>query len=648
MKPAVVLAIAALCVGAVGVGGYFLLPGTDEEAAMSLRDKALPRARGLYDRLLSEGRRSIETLVPRAELAVRDGDPQTAIALLVEARQLAPGDTRLRDRLATLYRQTGDFEAYLDLAAAPTRKTGDTDALRALAGLERLVGDNEAVVQTLAAITARKDAEWYEVEDLAARLAANAQSSEEFAQAAAVMRARMDLWAEDSDRLDGLLRYATYLSLAGRSDLLAEDLPNLLTYLTPAERSEVLSFLARSISRDLALSLGWQPPTDKPATTTDGASPGEGPAEETRPPQPSAEDRLYGLIEAKRWREALPLLRARVQGGTGEWDWAYEQALRATDNRDELVRHLRGKAVRKDLPKDDRRALAFALLDLGDKSGAAAIFQALAATAGPDHPDLAQLLFLWGPRPGDEALAWLAARAETVLEGPQERFLAWIDLLLGRGGEERARALLTRRFEMRQETATGLRLVDILRQDGDARALETILLVLSKRDLSDAQTLRLAQTAQAAGLESVALGLYERAGTRPAHLEAAKILLYRGAYTEAAERFARLNAKNDPSAESLFLEGEAQAGLGNRRRARTLYRQAESRLPADITGADFTDRRIAAMVLARLGRMDEAAALFDRLLAERPTDLHLRADYADALLAAGREDAAARVLGSAP
>ncbi|MFC7688857.1 hypothetical protein ACFQY5_03685 [Paeniroseomonas aquatica] len=127
---------------------------------------------------------------------------------------------------------------------------------------------------------------------------------------------------------------------------------------------------------------------------------------------PAARDAAVTLLlELRAEAEALPVLRALAVEAPQRWLWAHERAAVAAGRRGEALALWASLAARPGVPAELRRQLAFRLLEAGDKRGAEGGLRLLAAAAPPESPDVRQLLYLWGPRPGGEALDWIEARA---------------------------------------------------------------------------------------------------------------------------------------------------------------------------------------------------------------------------------------------
>src|SRR4051794_22860374 len=92
------------------------------------------------------------------------------------------------------------------------------------------------------------------------------------------------------------------------------------------------------------------------------------------------------------------------------------------------------------LPVTERRGYAYRLLETGARKPAEAAYREIAATEPPDGPDMRQLLFLWGPRPGAESLDWIEGRYRAAKTAHDRR--VWIGYLADLGGAVRAVAVI--------------------------------------------------------------------------------------------------------------------------------------------------------------------------------------------------------------
>src|SRR6185436_14800649 len=83
---------------------------------------------------------------------------------------------------------------------------------------------------------------------------------------------------------------------------------------------------------------------------------------------------------------------------------------------------------------EEKRGIAFRSLEAGEKSVAEKILQELARNEPPEGPDVAQLLFVWGPRPKSDQLNWIEARARAASEPERQ---GWMEHLVNLGAARR-------------------------------------------------------------------------------------------------------------------------------------------------------------------------------------------------------------------
>lgn len=92
----------------------------------------------------------------------------------------------------------------------------------------------------------------------------------------------------------------------------------------------------------------------------------------------------------------------------------------------EILAYWQSQLENKRLSDDERRKIAFQLLDTGHKQQAQRQFQLLAENKTPNNSDLKQLIFLWGPLPEKQNVNWIIKQAEQ--SAPKHR-LAWLNII---------------------------------------------------------------------------------------------------------------------------------------------------------------------------------------------------------------------------
>lgn len=353
----------------------------------------------------------------------------------------------------------------------------------------------------------------------------------------------------------------------------------------------------------------------------------------------------YALLDAAGPAGALPTLKTLADAApTGPWEGLYRETLTKLGRKDELRRHLLARAADDRMPVPERRGLAFALLEMGEKAAAEGTFRRLAAGQRVDGPDVRQLLFLWGPRPGSAALDWLEARARAAA-APAEQ-AAWLDKLAEMGGATRVAAVLGPKAA---EGALRGPYIEALAAAGNRAELANALRAALPGERDPEKLRRYARLAERERQNSVSAAAWRAlVALRPDDGEALRqvgMLAYGDAKFADAERaLGRFLATSEGDYEANYFMGEALVSQKRPKEAEPFQRRALAQVQA-LTGRSDAVRQTEANLLHRLGRIDESAALFDKLLAARPTDRQLRADYAAMLIENRRLKEARHVLG---
>ena len=335
---------------------------------------------------------------------------------------------------------------------------------------------------------------------------------------------------------------------------------------------------------------------------------------------------------------ALADLRRFADLVGGEWAVAYEESLGTLGRRADLLAFWRTRAARADVSVADKRGIAFRSLEAGQKGLAEDIFRALAQDAPPDSPDVAQLLFMWGPRPRPAALDWLESRARAAAE-PQKAL--WMQHLLNAGAAKRAVA-----------AGRGQPVTDAYLQAVVAARDGVELSVAIDKRLQTAATAsefrRLGRLALELSRTSTARSAFTKLLTvapedAEAHRRLGALDYAESNYTAAREHLDRALRVADADAESQFLLAEILENAGQGAKARPHYVRvlAEIDRAAPIPATLSITR---ALTLQRLGRIDASIAAFEILIREQPDNKNLRADYAAVLLQSGRNDDGRRIL----
>lgn len=370
----------------------------------------------------------------------------------------------------------------------------------------------------------------------------------------------------------------------------------------------------------------------------------------------SGEDWLSVYADAAARANALPDLAALLQGRAAAAplaeaeDSLYRDTLTRLGRKADLRRYLLARATDDRLPAERRREPVSALLALGDKAGAGQALQRLAAGQGPQGEDFRQLAYLWGPRPPASGLDWIEARAKAA--GSPAEQAAWYDRLAEYGGGQRVIAGLggqgTTQGTAPAEPALKPPYIEALAAAGKGKELAAAVRAALADEAAPDRLRRYArlaeQTGQRAAASQVWAALLARKPDDADALRQLGMLAYDENRLADAERLLRRYVAAGPDDyEAHYFLGEALTALKRPTVAIPFYRTALAQLRARATRGDAAIQT-EANLLNRLGKVDDAVALFEGLRKRRPADRQLKADYASMLIENGRLPEARRVL----
>lgn len=347
-------------------------------------------------------------------------------------------------------------------------------------------------------------------------------------------------------------------------------------------------------------------------------------------PEWRARDPWLALRVARASGDTAAALRAVALLPVAQRDVAREELLAKAGDREALRAMWRAQAAR----GGDRAAIAERLLATGWREDALAVLRDAAASGGVDTPAAQRLLYLMGPRPGGDDLAWLKQRAGGHDAGwltayaERDRPAAALAFLAGHPLADTIPVLVTR--------------MRLARAGGDEAAGRTALAALLDGRRLEPATLRDIAAVVPRGLPpQLAETLATRRIAAGVASPAERMDLAWGAWnrgdTAAAERWLREQLRADAEdAAALRLMAQVQAKRGGAKAARPWWERALAATPAPT--------RERAELLDRLGRHEEALRIAAALRADAPRDRALAAMQARLLIAAGRPGAAQAVL----
>jgi tetratricopeptide (TPR) repeat protein len=316
---------------------------------------------------------------------------------------------------------------------------------------------------------------------------------------------------------------------------------------------------------------------------------------------------------ANRPGEALEHLRTLVHGGVEVAD-LHGFAPKPDGNDTEPLDLLRRRATDATLLVEERREAALRLLNADDRTSAEATFRELAAVDGPKGIDTRELLYLWGPQPGTEALDWLEHRARSAAT-PEER-AAWLSHLVAKGGAARAVALIDQPGGEPKGALRDALVVALQRLGRNERLAATVDAALAE-ERDPARLASYAKAAEAAQRLDTADRAWRAvlavAPDDPTALRQTGILAaIRGDQVRAVDVLGPLLAVSEGDFDANYRYGNALYALDRGKEARPfLYRALEQlrKLPNQTSYG----RRIEAEILDRLGHTGETTPLHSSL-----------------------------------
>lgn len=346
------------------------------------------------------------------------------------------------------------------------------------------------------------------------------------------------------------------------------------------------------------------------------------------------QDFLHEWISLGITKEALPYLKTFAARDDREWFFAYDEALSKFGEQETRIEFLSSYARRPNLDAAFKSQLASEILESGAKDIAITLFKEEASSAPPNSSAVEQLLYLWGPRPPADGVAWLSSRA---LNASRQERTAWLDRLTQIGAEDKVIEIASAAYASGDRSVT-TRLATALAHRKAKTELRILLNTESSQSADTASTVSLAMAAEEAGLSNEASLLFERAATKDAKYlsDAGRNAAYAGQQSRAITLLRKAILLPAPDVEAFFLLAEGLRATGEENEATSLYLRC---LSEGKKAKAAQGKRFELLSLMRLGRFEEAQAI-----ASVSNDPTIRTEYASALVDAGKLHQAAEVI----
>ncbi|MGB0683619.1 MAG: tetratricopeptide repeat protein [Magnetovibrionaceae bacterium] len=357
---------------------------------------------------------------------------------------------------------------------------------------------------------------------------------------------------------------------------------------------------------------------------------------------------LFALRDQIGLEPALPYLKERAIARGGSWSYAYQEALADLGLRQELRDWQIRRALDPKTDRQERRGAAFALLQQGEKALAEKVYLDLARNAGPESPDVQQLLFLWGPRPEGERLAWLQKRVRSAKHLKDRT--GWLRAMLGNGGPI-AVIREIERLKSPRPPAINRILLEAHLARGDREAFQKLLTATAKAEASSADQLAFSRAAYSESMFELAYTLLKRLD-REDELEPEDLrrlglaAAFSGRDAEAKRHLGRFLEQADGDADIFEIMAGLTERSGKTSESRRYARKAAKEIERQSPLNEAALKRLAGLwTLA--SDAERAKPLYSRILANDPFDLSTRIAFANLLIEKDQLSLAERVLSPA-
>ncbi|WP_380780192.1 hypothetical protein [Sphingomonas sp. R86520] len=359
---------------------------------------------------------------------------------------------------------------------------------------------------------------------------------------------------------------------------------------------------------------------------------------------------LLDTATTANWRAADPWLAIRVAArakdtaaGLKAADYlpveqrpaAREAILTTAGDRESLRTELLARAAAPDAQPERE---AERLLASGYRADAAAVLRRAATGQPPTAPAAQRALYLMGPRPESDDLAWLKQQS---LQGNGAQQRAWLARYVERDRPGEALAFVSR-HPLASQTDVMLMRLSLARTAGnDAAGRAVLASLLDGRALDPAQVAALSAAAPARIEPAQAAAIAKRRVAAGVAAPRDQLDLAWTAWNagdaKGAAKWLDAHLETAPTdLPALRLMADVQARVGGDRAARPWLDRALAQTPAE--------SKARVEILEKLGRRADALSLVETLRADTPHDRSLAALHARLLIAQGQAGRARTVL----
>lgn len=354
----------------------------------------------------------------------------------------------------------------------------------------------------------------------------------------------------------------------------------------------------------------------------------------------------YVLINNGQKADVLPIVREKAKTDGGEWRKMLAQLTptKGGPSKPLTREQYLALAKRPGITAENKRQIAFNLMNMGHKADATQLFEELAVGKGPDSQEVKDLLFVWGGKLDDRQFSWISDRASTANAYDKRK---WQDILNNAGSDAQVMRYVAKDPESLYNSNLRQKYFRLLAVNESSDTFTNGMQPWVDQTTDPAALRDYALIASAYGYEDAANRTYLRItevspNDKDALTRLGAMYTNKGQFTKARPMLDRALAIPATKPEDAGYDAQAyfyRAELFKRDRMMDAA-QAEYRRSADLELMRFEREGSLPLdsatrlnsSLFHLGRQQEARAGFDRLMQQNPTNKGLLADYMSILI----------------
>lgn len=349
---------------------------------------------------------------------------------------------------------------------------------------------------------------------------------------------------------------------------------------------------------------------------------------------------IYALIDVGQMDVAMPYIKRLAMTRGGEWAFLYAENLDKQGKYEDARQFWLMVARQKNTTPENKRNIAFTLLQRGYRDDALGLFGELAQYAGPKSVDVGQLLYLWGPRLDEQQTGWLMARAQAATSEQEKQ--EWLKLVGEYASDEALESVAAANPDALNQDTILTRYLEIKGEKKDKAAIQQTFGQMIEQGTNPELVRKVSRFLRDTGDSRLAIrGFQQLNAMLPGDEEALRetgTIAYSMADYDVSKQYlgeylnARQNSStpDDKAYEAYFYYAELLKRDKELDESKKYYKAAKEiieRVPAPT--ADMESKY--AQSLVELGQKEEGYKHFEKSMAQYPADDILRADYVSAL-----------------